>query len=180
MLLSAENIPRHPFKRGRTINVSLGSGESVLLMGENGSGKTTVLKALAKKISSGTLSDSAKECDYIGAKPLILYGLTVIQQLAYYQEIFGKPSTDSTVWVDRVLNTPVYQLSQGQVQRLSLTRLAYMQSKVWLLDEPYNALDQQGIDMLNSAIDKHLDSGGGVIYSSHIVFRKGCRVQCLD
>ena len=177
-MLPVMGVPLHPFKQCKKVQISLKSGECLWLKGKNGSGKTTVLTVLAGQIHvRGLVVPTAVQ--YISAKPLTLKGLTVKEQLAYYQKIYQNTFLTGD-WVRGFEDMPVLQLSQGQSQRLSLLRLGFSHDPLWLLDEPFNALDLEGVELLNQLLDQHIMRGGGVIYSSHIKMRSGCEVLCLD
>ena len=178
MLLYSENVPLHPFNFHQVIDVSLDVSESIYIKGKNGSGKTTILRTLAGNINCPKLKLDAQSSYYIGAKPLVLSGLTVLEQIHYYEILFGTKLSPSRDWLE-CDDMPVVSLSQGQKQRLSLLRLLYANAKVWLLDEPYNALDTQGVELLNELFSDHLAAGGGIIYSSHCQQYHRSRVLCL-
>jgi heme exporter protein A len=61
----------------------------------------------------------------------------------------------------------VRHLSQGQKRRVALSRLALSPARLWVLDEPYVAMDESGINMLADLIDKHLAAGGLTVLTSH-------------
>ena len=63
---------------------------------------------------------------------------------------------------------PVLLLSTGQLRRARLARVMASASPLWLLDEPLNGLDDDGIDCLSRAIADHRDRGGGVLAASHV------------
>lgn len=67
----------------------------------------------------------------------------------------------------QVKNSPVTKLSAGQEKRLSLTRLVIFQKDLWILDEAFSNLDIKGKDLLKNLIDKHLETGGAGILTSH-------------
>ena len=58
-------------------------------------------------------------------------------------------------------------LSQGQKRRVALARLVLCRARLWVLDEPFVAMDDSGIAMLASLISEHLDNGGLVVLTSH-------------
>lgn len=178
MLLQAKGIPKHPLDHKNTVDLVLPKGGVIWLSGANGCGKTTVLRVLAGRVKSLNLSLITSKTQYIASYPLLLNGLTVQQQLSYYQNIYQCENPKCLNLVSDFLDKPVWQLSQGQGQRLSLMRLFYSDANVWLLDEPYNALDKESVQILNQAIFKHTSRGGGVIYSSHIPIIQG-ETLCL-
>tara|TARA_A100001015_G_C14958671_1_gene699897 strand:- start:642 stop:1178 length:537 start_codon:yes stop_codon:yes gene_type:complete len=176
-MLTALKVPIHPFRHHRTVTVSLEPGRCLWLQGPNGSGKTTVLRALGGQFFVPGLV-LPQDVIFIASKPLVIRGLSVREQILYYQKVY-QTNYQSSAWVQGIEDYPVWTLSQGQSQRLSLLRLGFSQNKLWLLDEPYNALDKEGIGLFNDMIDHHLFEGGAVVYSSHVKMRQGCRELCI-
>jgi heme exporter protein A len=64
-------------------------------------------------------------------------------------------------------NLPTKFLSQGQKRRVALARLLFSQTKLWILDEPFTALDVAAVDFLQSLISQHIEKGGLVILTTH-------------
>jgi heme exporter protein A len=62
---------------------------------------------------------------------------------------------------------PVRKLSQGQRRRAALARLLVSDAPLWLLDEPFATLDAEGISNLNGLMEKQVDRGGAVVYTTH-------------
>ena len=62
---------------------------------------------------------------------------------------------------------PCYQMSAGQQRRVSLARLSLTATRLWIMDEPFTALDRQGVAELEARIDRHVQSGGAVILTTH-------------
>src|ERR1051325_9058526 len=67
----------------------------------------------------------------------------------------------------RVPALPVRKLSQGQRRRAALARLLVSEAPLWLLDEPFATLDAQGISLLNDLLEKQVEGGGAVVYTTH-------------
>lgn len=148
------------------------------LKGKNGAGKTTLLRSLIglHPLSSGTISfkDSLSQSDigYIGHKPSIEPLLTVEENLiasALGEEYF----LDSKVALEKLnLISHCYkfadQLSQGQKKRLSLAKFLMLKKSLWLLDEPFSALDFEHQIDLRVLISSYIKSGGSVIITSHL------------
>jgi heme exporter protein A len=76
---------------------------------------------------------------------------------------------------------PVRSLSQGQKRRTALASLLLSESTLWILDEPFSALDVKAVDFLQSVISKHIDKGGMVILTTHqeVELTSG-NVNCLQ
>ena len=104
------------------------------------------------------------------AKPLIIDGLAFLNVV-----ITGYYLANEEFRIGRDMDRAVLSLSQGQQQRLTL-KLCYTDVKIWLLDEPYNALDEMVLSC-NALIKVHLDVGSGVVYSSHNEQYVGSRVN---
>ncbi|MEC7030668.1 MAG: ATP-binding cassette domain-containing protein [Pseudomonadota bacterium] len=174
------SVSTHPFDHSHQVQISLCYGEAVKLSGKNGSGKTTILKTLSGHyIGQLKLEDMVVRPFYISEQPLKIEGLTVFEQLGYYENLYGSQKK-YWPWLDDILTRRVVSLSRGQLQRLSLNRLAYSTACVWLLDEPFNGLDTQSVCHLNQYIDDHLSEGGGVLYTSHVNARSQDRCIVID
>lgn len=169
-------VPLHPYKHDRKVTISLAESQAVCLSGRNGCGKTTVLKILAGHLQL-PCTQPLSNAVYIPAVPILLNGLSVKHQLEYYQTLNKK--TVSLDWLQDQLSQPVESLSKGQAQMLSLMQLCYGKSQIWLLDEPFNALDQYACNAFSQIMDEYIHAGGTVLYSSHIQMRKSDRCISL-
>jgi len=182
---------------GRTLfsglTMDIDGGDIVYVQGPNGSGKTTLLRALTQLFSDysgdilwrghSLLSSSQAAFDYrctllvIGHLPGVKKNLTPRENLAFLASLQGgvSPSSDdidaalSSVGLYGYEDVPGYQLSAGQNRRIALARLYITQAIVWVLDEPYAALDTQGITKLEQQFQAHAARGGVVILTSHQV-----------
>ena len=70
--------------------------------------------------------------------------------------------------LDELANVPVRLMSTGQAKRARLARVMASAVPLWLLDEPLNGLDRNGVDELDAAVAAHLGSGGAVLAASHL------------
>jgi heme exporter protein A len=77
-----------------------------------------------------------------------------------------EPAMDA-LGVTHLADVPVRYLSSGQAKRATLARVAASNAALWLLDEPLNALDTDGIARLSRLIDDHLGEGGAIVAASH-------------
>jgi len=169
------------------LNFSLNSGEMIYLKGANGSGKTSLLRIIAGLSTQdfGTISwdgfdicstreEYASHLLYIGHAPSVKEDLKVAENLMTSLRIGGVNPTDdmisealSEVGLNKRKSLPTRVLSQGQKKRLALARLWIDHRRLWILDEPFNALDIEASKWLEGQLEKHLSRGGMVILTSH-------------
>jgi len=168
----------------RGISFAVKAGERLRVAGANGSGKTSLLRILCGLLSPsagevrwkgepiGKLKeDYARELVYIGHAPAVKDDLTPRENLAITCRLAGRASSEEAqrAALERlgVPELPVRKLSQGQRRRAALARLLLCDAPLWLLDEPYSALDSQGVAALNERIGAHTAAGGAVVYTTH-------------
>ncbi|WP_314958904.1 heme ABC exporter ATP-binding protein CcmA [Bradyrhizobium cosmicum] len=158
------------------------SGEAVAVVGRNGSGKTSLLRLIAGLLipAGGTIAlDSGgaeltlpEQCHYLGHRDALKSALSVLENLSFWADFLGGERLDAaeslaTVGLDHAAHLPAAFLSAGQRRRLSLARLLTVRRPVWLLDEPTNALDAAGQDMVGGLMREHLGRGGLIIAATH-------------
>jgi len=164
------------------LNFELSPGELLQIRGINGAGKTTLLKLLAGFLEpdSGEIicRDKAVPClynmAYIGHEPGFTSWLTVEENIKFTAKLYGHDHNVSEIFaiLDQFLLQPQaalfpHQLSQGQRRRLAFAMLSLSRAKLWLLDEPFTALDKQAIGLIQSLILEHLALKGIVVMSTH-------------
>ncbi|MEQ1819570.1 MAG: heme ABC exporter ATP-binding protein CcmA [Terricaulis sp.] len=160
------------------LSFAAASGDYVEVQGSNGSGKTSLLRAIAGLLrpSAGDIAiDGADEpsqaLHYVGHANALKREESVREHLYYWAGLFdGAPSEDFVAQIldlTRVMVLPVRALSQGQARRLALARLIVAPRPVWLLDEPAAALDDAGKAVLNELIASHRAGGGIVVAAVH-------------
>lgn len=170
------------------VNLELRPGQAVWLRGRNGRGKTSLLRlaaGLAVPESGGVswggidvrrASVYAPVRVYIGHANALKEDLTVMEALQFLARLHGRAHDGASLQaaLGRVgmasrRDAPVRTLSQGQRRRAALARLALERSAaLWILDEPYDALDVDGIDCVNRLLHEHLARGGSVLLTSHL------------
>jgi len=185
-LIRTENLcfERDGIKVIDRVNLELNSGDLLQVEGCNGSGKTTLLRLLttAVKPTSGRIFYQGKklsDCRYEYCSNIIFIGhqialkerLTPVENLNWLSPI--GLSQDS---INRALDlvglrdfetAPSWSLSAGQKRRVALARLIVSNAKIWFLDEPFTAIDTQGIGLMRQLIDDHVSKGGAVVFSTH-------------
>ena len=166
------------------LDVQLFPGDVVQIGGPNGAGKTTLLRALAgistdfqgqiryagKSLPEATW-EFAGDSLYLGHLPGIKKALTPAENLAWYKAQSGAAITIndalSAVGLYGYEDTPCYQLSAGQLRRVALARLHLSRARIWILDEPFTAIDKLGVSQLEALIAHQSAKGGVVILTSH-------------
>ncbi|MBF0096989.1 MAG: heme ABC exporter ATP-binding protein CcmA [Magnetococcales bacterium] len=180
----------HAFGRYRVlqgIDLQVSAGECVVLLGANGSGKSTLLALLATRlrVQQGSyhlvgLNVRAEAEEMRGRLLFVghhthLYGhLTPVENLLFFADLHQlSPSQEQlrqvvqTVGLEKFADQPVRWFSAGMRKRLALGRMLLSQPDLLLLDEPYSALDQQGVNWLNQVLRHFLSMGGMLVMASH-------------
>lgn len=154
------------------VSVAAAPGELVLLRGANGSGKTTLLRQLAglSEPQAGTV-ERATPHHWIGHTNGLKAHETPRSHLKHWARVWGGAADLASILSDmglkRPANVPCRMLSAGQKRRTALSRLRLQDRKLWLLDEPFNALDAAGQAQLAKMIGTHRAGGGTVIAALH-------------
>jgi len=165
------------------VSFAVAAGSIVWIRGANGQGKTTLLRTLA-----GLSAPAAGALAWAGApelapRPLYLAhanalkeDLTVAESLRFLLHLAGQrvDGRDIDTALERLgmasrKDAFVRTLSQGQRRRVALARLAAQRELLpWLLDEPFDALDAAGVELLAGIIAQHARRGGAVVLTSHL------------
>ena len=154
------------------ISFSLKAGEILKISGKNGSGKTTLLRTISglSSFDSGEILINKKEIFLLGHNAGIKKNLTVEEDLEFWSN-FYQNEHDHKILKKLSLNSKMHSqcryLSQGQKQKLALTRLFCSNKKIWLLDEPFSFLDEESSIFLLNKIEKHRQNNGMTVIVSH-------------
>jgi len=157
----------------RDVSIAAHAGELILLRGANGSGKTTLLRQLAglSDPQAGEVVRVSAHHHWIGHTNGLKAHETPRTHLKHWANVWGSGVDISNVLEDmgltRPADVPCRMLSAGQKRRTALARLKLEERSVWLLDEPFNALDTDGQAHLAEMIETHRASGGAVIAALH-------------
>jgi heme exporter protein A len=168
------------------------------LRGSNGSGKTSLLRILAglSHADEGQLSFHTKDTAafrkalvYIGHTNGLKDDLSALESLGFVARLHGRSFDQETLGValrrlaiHHRRHIAVRTLSQGQRRRVALSRLALeSEPGLWILDEPFDSLDAEGIEVINGLLQEHLARGGGVVMTSHVPLNlMGANVRQLE
>ena len=169
----------------RDISFDVEPGQCIALLGRNGAGKTTLLRILAglSKPSRGQVligGRSAKEQETRAQIGILGHGIGIYDELSAYEnlrlfaQLYGlaQPVAAANEWLertglDRVKDGKVREFSRGMRQRLAVARAFLHQPRVFLLDEPFTALDDRAIALLQSLLRDALQAGKTVLMSTH-------------
>ena len=156
---------------GRTLfeglSFALGPGEALALTGPNGSGKSSLLRLAAGLLrpEQGRVERSALAL--ADDKPALDAERPLGVALRFWTGRDPRAAMDG-LGIAHLADVPVRYLSSGQLRRASLARAVVSHAPLWLLDEPANALDTDGLDRLARIIAVHREGGGAVVAATHL------------
>lgn len=171
----------------KDVDCTLNAGHWLYVTGANGVGKTSLLRMVCglASVDSGTILWNGQPIRsqrehylhnlcYLGHLNALQESMSVLENLSFTAAL---GATQATAQQTQAVLTRfglrgrsqqlVRHLSQGQKRRVALSRLALSPARLWVLDEPYVAMDEAGIQMLADLIASHLDQGGLAVLTSH-------------
>lgn len=181
------------------LNFALAGGQALQIHGANGSGKTTLLRILCGLNAdySGEINWCGKPVQqvqesfhqgmfYLGHSPAINRTLTPMQNLRWYCATQGYRD-DAAIrqalavqGLNGYEDIPCYQMSAGQQRRVSLARMQLSAASLWILDEPFTALDKTGVAELEQSVSQFVTQGGAIILTTHHPLQLHCDLQVLN
>ena len=152
------------------LDLTLAAGEAVLLTGPNGVGKSSLIR-----LAAGLLRTTAGKLERTGPAALADEGLaldarqTLAQALGFWARLDGGDAAAGmrAMGLERLAPVPMRLLSTGQRKRAVLARVIAAAAPLWLLDEPGNGLDAEGLERLAAATASHRAAGGAILAASH-------------
>ena len=169
----------------KDLSFALNPGELLLLEGRNGSGKTSLLRAIAGllEMESGTIdwngSPVSKEPQvfqnsivWMSHKVGFKGDLTLVENLQYESKLRPQSTADfddtlKQLNLSRLRRLPMRSLSAGQQRRVALARMLMSSATLWMMDEPVSNLDSEGRELAIHLLGKHLRNGGMAIVATH-------------
>lgn len=167
------------------LNLAIKNGDLIQLSGPNGAGKTTLLRLLAglNRDYEGQLLwhnnnlykdffAYANQRLYQGHLAAVKKPLSPLENLRWLTSSWAVSEDDLLHALDEVElagyeDTPCQQLSAGQQRRVALARLCIAPTPLWILDEPFTALDKYGVAWLEKKLQQHIERSGAVVVTSH-------------
>jgi len=164
------------------LELSLAAGEAACLLGRNGAGKTSLLRALAGLVApeagaiefgdADPVEARAEHVHFVGHQDGLKSGRTAREELVFWARWMG--GTDAAALaaaevldLGRLMDLEVRRLSAGQRRRLALSRLLASPRPLWLLDEPLSPLDAGWRARFGEIMADHLKSGGLIVAAVH-------------
>ena len=187
LLINNLSFSRNNIKIFEDLNISLGNRQITQIKGKNGSGKTTFLQVILNILEPNmgeifwegknikkNIFNFYKETTFIMDQNTSTRNLTVLDNINFWKGFSSsKLSKDEilllleTFDLQKYKDTKVMYLSSGETKKLELLRLILEQKKLWVLDEPYNHLDEISIEILNQTFIDHINNDGSVLFASH-------------
>ena len=186
------NVSHLSFARGnklvlKDINLSIHNSEVLIIKGSNGIGKSTFLSCIAGFLEplEGTVEYFSKSIDpTISAKNFIFVGeenfayedLSILDNIYYWLSLNCVSPNQKSIHrsmeylFGRInVNKKFHQLSYGQKRKMRMLLLLLINKPVWILDDPFNGLDDETISKLIKIISMKRDQHGMIIMASHII-----------
>jgi len=187
LLINNLSFFRNDIKIFENLNLSLGNKQIIHIKGNNGSGKTTFLQVVLNilepkageifwegKNIKKKIFDFYNQTTFIMDKNTSTRELTVLENINFWKGLSSSKLTRDQIFallktlnIEKYYKTKVMYLSSGENKKLELLRLILEQKKLWILDEPYNHLDEASIEILNQTFVDHINNDGMILFASH-------------
>ena len=169
----------------KDLDFALNPGELLLLEGQNGSGKTSLMRAIAGllEFETGDVSWNGLsirehrqafhgELVWMAHRTGLKADLTLVENLAFESRLRLSSGADfdsvlERLGITRLQRLPVRSLSAGQQRRVALARMMLSRASLWLMDEPVTNLDRDGRKLVMNLVSEHLGDGGMCIMAAH-------------
>ena len=187
LLINNLSFSRNKTKIFENLNLSLSNNQMTQIKGRNGSGKTTLLKVILNILEpkNGEVIWKGKNIkknifDFYNQTTFIMDNNTSTRELSiedninFWSGLSSSKLNNDEIFIllkkldiEKYYKTKVMYLSSGEQKKLELLRLILEQKKLWILDEPFNHLDELSIKILNQTFLDHLNNDGMILFVSH-------------
>ncbi len=148
-------------------NLTVKSGDWIVVRGRNGCGKSTLLKTIVGLVPPTTGDISASDYAYLGHSNGLRESMTVGQHLTFVADFLKVPLQPTPV--DHLRDLYIHQLSAGLKRQLALSQFILCDRPLWIMDEPLDNLDTQAREMFLKIMHDHVKQGGAILQTSHEV-----------
>ena len=172
----------------QNLNLSLSNRSITQIRGKNGSGKTTFINVVLNFLESKTgeifwegknikknIFNFYNKTTFIMDHNTCTREMTVLDNINFWSTLSSSKLTKDEILllletfnIQKYQNTKTMYLSSGEIRKLELLRLILEQKKLWILDEPYNHLDDLSIEILNQTFIDHINKDGVILFTSHL------------
>ena len=187
LLINNLSFSRNETKIFENLNLSLSNKKIIQIKGRNGSGKTTFLKVILNILepNNGEIIWKGKNIkknifDFYNQTTFIMDNNTSTRELSvedninFWRGLASSKLNNEEIFellkkinIEKYYKTKVMYLSSGERKKLELIRLILEQKKLWVLDEPFNHLDELSIEILNQTFLDHINNDGMILFASH-------------
>ena len=187
LLINNLSFSRNETKIFENLNLSLNNKEIIQIKGRNGSGKTTFLKVILNILEPNNgeiiwkgknikknIFDFYKQTTFIMDNNTSTRELSVEDNIDFWRGLSSSKLNNEEIFellnklnIEKYYKTKVMYLSSGERKKLELIRLILEQKKLWVLDEPFNHLDDLSIEILNQTFLDHVNNDGMILFASH-------------
>ena len=169
-------------------SLTLKKKNMILLLGDNGVGKSSLLDTITGLIKpqSGEIFIEGKPLKEIESKKKKLFtyiphenclrdNFSIEENIKIWLLLNSISIDDKDIFkkfnifdLFDIKDQLVNNLSHGQKKKVTLTKLLFSNTKLWIMDEPLNGLDQKSVKVFKAICEKHTKAGGAILFSSHI------------
>ena len=187
LLINNLSFSRNETKIFENLNLSLSNKKIIQIKGRNGSGKTTFLKVILNILEPNNgeiiwkgknikknIFDFYKQTTFIMDHNTSTRELSVEDNINFWRGLSSSKLNNEEIFellnklnIEKYYKTKVMYLSSGERKKLELIRLILEQKKLWVLDEPFNHLDDLSIEILNQTFLDHVNNDGMILFASH-------------
>ena len=187
LLINNLSFSRNESKIFENLSLSLSNKKIIQIKGKNGSGKTTFLKVILNILEPNNgeiiwkgknikknIFDFYKQTTFIMDNNTSTRELSVEDNINFWRGLSSSKLNNEEIFellnklnIEKYYKTKVMYLSSGEKKKLELIRLILEQKKLWVLDEPFNHLDDISIEILNQTFLDHVNNDGMILFASH-------------
>lgn len=171
ILVKLDNVTKYfkDFKALNKINLEFSTGRLYLLVGENGSGKSTIIKLIAKintlkKNDSGNVIYNTKKIGYLPDKYILPKYINALDFIRLYTKNYNMGRALDDYFVPNKL---IVSMSKGMQQKVGIISVMYSDNDLYLFDEPLDGLDMASKELFREKINEYVNIGKTIIIATH-------------